>query len=113
MFAASACATTGARADKPAIIVEPTAQSRAELLSVVRMAFGNAPVTLADDALTGSSSLAIERIPRRDANGQLLNGRVLEMPERFTLALRNSKCVLTQESTHREWVLHKTKCAAR
>ena len=109
----SACASSIAQADRPAMIVNPTAATRTELLHIVRMALNNAPVTLADDALTQDTVLIIERTPRRDAGGQLLNGRVLEAPERFVLSLSNSHCVLTQESTHRHWVLRQTKCVAR
>jgi hypothetical protein len=102
-----------AQADRPAIIVNPTAASRGELLKIVRQALNNVAVTLADDALTQDNVLLIERTPRRDAGGQLLNGRVLELPERFTLGLRNSQCVLTQASTQRQWILWNTHCVAR
>jgi hypothetical protein len=95
------------------MIVNPTAATRTELLHIVRMALNNAPVTLSDDALTQDTVLIIERTPRRDTSGQLLNGHVLETPERFVLSLSHSHCVLTQESTHRHWVLRQTTCVAR
>jgi hypothetical protein len=109
----SACASSTAQAERPAVIVNPMAATRAELLNIVRMALNNAPVTLADDALTQDNALIIERTPRHDAGGQLLNGRVLELPEHFVLSLSNSHCVLTQQSTHRHWVLRQATCVAR
>lgn len=109
----SACANSVAQAERPAAIVNPTAESRAELLSTVQKALNNRPLTLADDALTQDSVLVIEPARPRDAESQLLNGRELGMPERFQLVKQDSKCILIQERTQQRWVLNKTGCQAR
>jgi hypothetical protein len=108
----SACASSAAQVERPAVIVNPTAQSRAELLSAVRKALNGAPLTLADDALTKESLLIIEPARPRDGNGHLLNGREVRMPERFELRTRNSQCVLVRERTQQRWILRKTRCVA-
>jgi hypothetical protein len=80
-----------------------------ELARVVREALG-APVTLADDALTTSSMLVIERANPRDGSGRPLNGRRLYRPESFELFTRKSRCVLVQTRTGRRWTLRHTAC---
>ena len=107
-----ACGTPPARADVPAIIAEPSAESRAELLRVVAEAVNGAPVTLADDALTRESTLIVERREPRDAQGRPLSGRLLDMPLRFHLVLRDGKCVLIRESDAQSWPLGDTRCVA-
>ena len=54
------CQTVNADYDQPARIVNPDADSRAALQATVNEALGR-EVMLADDALTGSSMLVIER----------------------------------------------------
>lgn len=110
---ASACANSIAQAERPAVIVNPTAASRAELLSTLQKALNNRPLTLADDALTQDSVLIIEPVRLRDAEGRLLNGRELGMPERFQLVMQESKCILIHERTQQRWVLKRTKCRGK
>jgi hypothetical protein len=96
----------------PAVIADPTAESRRELARIIHEALGEVPVTLADDALTGSSLLSLEHAQRRDPEGRLLNGRELRRPETFELFKRGSHCVLVRSKTGREWTLHHTQCVA-
>lgn len=95
----------------PAVIVAPTDASRAALTAAVRAALDGAPVTLADDALTRSSTLTVERAPLRDPAGLPVGGRELGSPERFHLVKRGSACVLVHERTGRERSLEATTCA--
>lgn len=96
--------------DAPAVIVRPTAQSRASLVGAVASALG-ATVTLRDDALTQESSLTLERLRRRDPQGHPAQGRDLGMPERFLLVLSAGRCVLVHERTGRRFPLEATECA--
>jgi hypothetical protein len=110
----SACRTTAPAAgagEVPALIVRPTAQSRAALGEAVTIALNGAKVTLADYALTGSSELMIERMIRRDAEGNPVQGRVTEEPERFRLVKSGADCVLIHERTGRRYRLIDTECA--
>lgn len=104
---ASACTTSRAQ---PALLVNPNPASRAELLGIVRAALNNAPLTLADSAFTQDSILLIERTPRVDANGLLINGREVAMPERFLLSIQGSRCMLTHERTQQHWLLPQSQC---
>ena len=105
------CRPLSACEPQPAVVTDPTAQSRAELSRVVSEALGGAPVRLADDALTQASTLVIERIMPRDAAGFPLNGREVEKPQHFRLIKRASHCILIQESTGKRWRLSAATCA--
>ncbi len=111
----AACATAkGVQPqDVPAVIVRPTAQSRAALAQAVSLCLNGARVTLADFAMTNSSELVIERVPRRDPEGRLLDGRGTgEKPERFELVKSGADCVLVHEQSGRRVRLDDTDCAA-
>lgn len=100
----SACQAGAARADMPARVDHPTAQSRAELLRVVRNALNGSEVVLARDALTNDSLLIIE--PKH------LTGRDLRRPEHFRLVLSGAHCVLVHEGTETRMQLTDTTCRA-
>ena len=97
----------------PALISNPTPQSRAELRRVLSAALGGAPVTIADDALTHTSVLIIERAVPRDGQGRPLNsltGRTLERPVRFHLVKAGNRCMLVREGSGGRWELTETMC---
>lgn len=108
----AACAVSTAQEEVPAIIAHPTAQSRAELSRAVREMLQNDKVTLADDALTASSSLFIERTPRRDAGGRLLNGRELGRPDLFRLVKQGNRCILVHDNNDTRRRLDAVGCEA-
>src|SRR6266403_4805783 len=106
----TACEAFSAQPDIAAVIVHPTAASRAELSRAVSLALQGAPVTLADDALTRDSLLIIEPRHPRDANGLPLNGRERGKPEQFRLVKSGARCVLIHYSTGKRRVLKSTAC---
>jgi hypothetical protein len=105
-----ACVAAPDSRGTPAVISDPTAESREELVSIVRQALGERPVTLGDDALTGSSILSLERAARRDPDGRQRNGRDLSRPETFELFKRGAHCILVRSKDGREWTLHHAQC---
>lgn len=114
LLSLGACRTTPVPpppADVPASIVSPTPESRAALARAVSAAMSGAPVTLADDALTSSSTLVVERVQPRDPSGRPFGGRELSLPERFRLVKRGDACLLVHEGSGRELVLEDTRCA--
>ena len=88
---------------EPAVIVEPTARSRAALLQAVTDLLDGVQPLLAEDALTKESTLLVER--------RHLEGRDRGRPERFVLLQAGARCVLVRESTGQRAVLVETKCA--
>lgn len=111
LMAIPACrAGPDAAAAAPAIIIHPTAASRADLERAVSRALGGAPVRLADDALTRSSLLVIARAQARDAHGLPLNGRELGRPQHFRLLRRGAQCALLHVETGASRMLAHTTC---
>jgi hypothetical protein len=113
LFAITACKATDTKNEVAAIIVNPTTESRAELLRIITTALSDAKVTLADDALTKSSVLTIEQKPLRNLDNKPLLGRNLGTPIQFHLLISNGQCVLEKQSNHKRWVLKKTDCTAK
>jgi hypothetical protein len=99
--------------DVPAVITNPTAQSRAQLAGVVGRALNGTAVTVADDALIADDTLIVERTQRRDAQGRPLDGRETVRPEHFRLVKNGSRCLLVHERTARRWTLASTTCSPR
>jgi hypothetical protein len=96
---AAGCRHLAADEQQPAVLVDPTDSVRAELRAALTAALGRAPVAIADDALTQTNVLIIERAPLRGPDGRPLDGRVLEPTvHRFELVLVSSECVLVRPS---------------
>jgi hypothetical protein len=113
LFAVTACRTAHAQKELPAVILNPTTESREALTRAVSAALGGAPVTLADDALTAGSELVVERARLRDPRGLPANGRELRVPEHFRLVTRGGDCVLVHERGGERSTLPGTVCAPR
>jgi hypothetical protein len=109
----TACASAPATPDVPAVITSPTPEARAELLRVVREALGGVPVTLADDALTRTSTLIVERSLVRGPDGTRAQGREIGRPDHFRLVRSGGRCVLIHEESDRRFALSRVPCAAR
>jgi hypothetical protein len=95
---------------RPAVIVDPSAESRAELQRVVSDMLSGAEVTLAGDALTETSVLIIERARIRSLENPPLSGRDLGRPERFQLRTTGTECVLIHENSDARYELYETDC---
>ena len=105
------CRTVPNRQDAPAVVVEPNAESRAEIAGAVSASLNGAPVRLADDALTHDSLLVVERARHRDPSGVLIQGRELGKPQRFRLVKNGPDCVLIHEESGKRFKLAGTACA--
>jgi len=107
----TACAQSQTQSDANAVITDPSAASRNELRAAVAGLLGVADVRLADDALTQSSTLLVERAAAVDAEGRPLNGRDLGRPEKFQLLKQGTQCVVVHVSSGKRAELPHTKCA--
>jgi hypothetical protein len=111
-LALTACAATLPAEDAPAVIVNPTADSRAVLQRAVAELLGK-DVQLADSALTQSSTLVLEPARVRDTAGRLAQGRETRPSEVFRLVAVSGDCVLVHERSGRRIVLQRVRCAAQ
>ena len=110
-FTVVGCQTLASGEDMWARITNPTDHSRAALQNAVNDAL-NTDVALADDALTDSSVLTIERNPPRSMQSPPAQGRNMDTPIQFRLVLNGSDCVLIDQRDNSRYVLEKTTCAA-
>lgn len=106
-----ACQTLATSHDESALITEPTDASRAALQQTVNAAL-HTEVMLADDALTKSSLLIIERTLPQTMGGSPAQGRSMEMPYQFRLVINADDCILIDQRDDSRHLLQDTNCAA-
>lgn len=110
-FGVVGCQTVATGFDKPARITDPTDDSRAALQQTVNAVL-NTNVTLADDALTDSSLLIVERSMPKSMDGSPAQGRTMEMPYQFRLVINGDECILIDQRDESRHVLQDTSCIA-
>jgi hypothetical protein len=81
------------------------------LQAAVNEALG-ADVMLADDALTASSLLTIERWPAGTMDNPVPQGRILEKPILLQLVRNGDDCFLVKQSDGSRYLLSNTDCEA-
>ena len=106
----AACKNVAPDADQAAVIVNPDAASRAALQATVNAAL-HTEVTLAEDALTETSMLIIERQTPQSVAGSPAQGRTMEMPIQFRLVVNGSDCILIDQRDMSRVVLADTVCS--
>jgi hypothetical protein len=111
-IALCACALPSAGTEETAAVVEaPSTATHAELQEAVNALLGKS-VMLANDALTQTDVLVIDRTLARDSTGRRIEARETELPDRVRLVKRGGDCVLINERTQQERVLSKIRCKA-
>ena len=108
-LALSACKHTVIDGEQPAVISDPTEASRAALQSAVNEAM-HIEVLLAEDALTESSLLIIERRKSPPIDGMQADGRTMDMPIQFRLVTNGVDCILIDQRNQARYVLADTSC---
>ena len=104
------CAHQPVDVDVPATITNPSKATYQELEQILSTALKGMPVILADDALTKSDRLIIERKMQFDPQGNPIMGRELGTPYQFRLVKRNNTCILVNATSGDRWPLVKAKC---
>ena len=105
------CRTVATDHDRAARIIHADDASRAALQHAVNDAL-NTNVTLADDALTESSLLIIERSPPRSMQGLPTQGRNMDIPIQFRLVINREDCILIDQRDQSRYELDNTTCEA-
>ena len=106
----AACKNVAPDADQDAVIVNPDTASRAALRETVNAAL-QTDVLLADDALTDTSILSIERKLPQSIEGSPAQGRNMEMPIQFRLVKNGDECILVDQRDMSRTVLADTVCS--
>jgi PBP1b-binding outer membrane lipoprotein LpoB len=107
----SGCQTMATDQDRPARIVNPDDASRAALQNTINTVL-RTNVVIANNALTDSSVLVIERSPPRTMQNPNPQGLILETPIQFRLVINGSDCILIDARDNGRYVLENTSCEA-
>jgi hypothetical protein len=107
----AACKIVAPDADQPAVIIDPTDASRAALKEVLDAELG-VDVMLADDALTDTSVLIIERSMPQSLEGSPAEGRRMDVPIQFRLVTDGMNCILVDQRDGSRHILADTRCKA-
>lgn len=107
----AACKNIVPDVDQAARIVEPSDASRAALQATVNAVL-NTDVTLADNALTDTSVLIIERKIPRSIDGAPAQGRNMDLPIQFRLVTDGANCILVDQRDESRHSLENTRCVA-
>lgn len=105
------CKNVAPDADQAAVIVDADAASRAALQQTVNATL-HTDVALADDALTETSVLIIERKMPQSIEGSPAQGRNMEMPIQFRLVTDGTNCILVDQRDASRHILADTRCVA-
>ncbi len=108
----AACSTSDLRTDVPALLTNPSEDTRLEIEQSVSAALDGAKITVAADALTQSSVLTIEQGKNRSIERPAELGRNLGRPEHFQLMIDGPQCVLVHRRTGLHWILRQSECVA-
>jgi hypothetical protein len=111
LIGVAGCRTVATDYDRAARIIDADDASRAALQRAVTDAL-SANVTLADDALTRSSTLIIQRSPPRSIQSLPAQGRNMDLPIQFRLVTNRNDCVLIDERDRSRYKLENTRCKA-
>ena len=111
LLALAGCKNVAPDAATRALIVDADAASRAALKETVNRLLGT-EVLLADDALTASSLLIIERQMPRSIEGSPAQGRTMELPVQFQLVTDGANCYLVDTRDNSRHRLADTRCVA-
>lgn len=106
----SACQMTSSQVAKPAVLINSGAEVRQEISEAVIAMTGFSSVALADQDLTKSSELVVERKRQKTTKGDLIQGRDLELPHSFQLVRQNGQCWLVHQTTDQRLLLKKAQC---
>lgn len=108
-FGAIGCQTVATDLDQPARLTNTSDASRNALQSAVNAALGM-EIVLADDALTSTSLLIIERNPRGRIDGAATQGRIMDAPIQFRLVINGTDCLLVDQRDQSRHLLEKAVC---
>ncbi len=111
VIALTACQSGGAAPEeRPALLSNAGLLALQELQEVTARVSGFSDVLLSGKDWTQDSDVVLERRHQRNPQGDLIQGRDLEMPHRVRLLKRADQCLLIDLSTGRSEMLHQVLC---
>ncbi|MFZ6689388.1 hypothetical protein ACO0K0_16715 [Undibacterium sp. SXout11W] len=111
VIALTACQSGGATPEeRPALLSNASQLALQELQEVTARISGFSDVLLSEKDWMQDSDVVLERRHQRNPQGDLIQGRDLEMPHRLRLIKQGEQCFLIDLSTGRKEALHQVQC---
>lgn len=108
----TSCKHSSVQDGAPAVLIESDELARQEIQQHMEDVLGGS-VLLAEDVLSRSSEIVVERRAQSDPLGNRLPGRILTEPDRFRLTInQEGQCILVHENSGRHWLLQESRCVA-
>ena len=106
----AACQLPPSVPEQPALLSNPGATALSELSAAAAAVSGFAPVTLAEQDFTLDSDVLLERRHQSNRQGELIQGRDLELPHRLRLLKQAGQCWLLDMQTGQKRLLTQVRC---
>ena len=103
------CSTMAHADPQPAILVNPSTDTLAELTNTVSKALNGRPVHLSSDSLTRDNRLIVERATHM-RGGNPIMGRKIEKPDHFYLMSTGTDCFLKHQQSGEIYMLKTAQC---
>ncbi|MFZ6754655.1 hypothetical protein ACO0KY_14885 [Undibacterium sp. Dicai25W] len=111
VIALTACQSGGATPEeRPALLCNASQLALQELQEVTARISGFSDVLLSEKDWMQDSDVVLERRHQRNPQGDLIQGRDIEMPHRVRLLKRANQCLLIDLNTGRSESLHQVQC---
>ncbi|MBC3863827.1 hypothetical protein H8K32_17105 [Undibacterium jejuense] len=111
VIALTACQSGGATPEeRPALLSNASQLALQELQEVTAKVSGFSDVLLSEKDWMQDSDVVLERRHQRNPQGDLIQGRDIEMPHRVRLLKRANQCLLIDLNTGRSESLHQVQC---
>ena len=94
----------------PALLEQPSADSRLLLEKAIGDLLNSRPIKLADNVFTKKNSVIIERGQPKNNLGRLLDGREIRPADSVSLYTKNGKCYLRHDQSNQIKLLGNIKC---
>jgi len=105
----AACKTTQAAEPKLAITTDSSVKARKALALAASKAVGS-NVTLAPDSFTTKPTVTVEPASVNKRNGNIIDGRTMEMPTHIDLIMEGRKCYVMNRTTGKKFPIEGVDC---
>ena len=109
----SACQLQATAIEQPALLLNPGNVALKELSATAATLTGFSPVLFSEQDFTVDSEVLVERRHQFNRQGDLIQGRDLEIPHRLRLLKRGDQCWLLDVKTGQQGLLNEVRCRVK
>ena len=109
----SSCLATQVSQPVPAMLDQPSSDTRLLLESAIGDLLKSQPIKLSDNVFLQKSTVIIGRSQPKDGRGNLLNGREIRKADTVSLLTEDGKCYLKHDQSGQITVVGNISCKAK